>query len=353
MHKKLAMGHQMGRALTAQDPAYKRLLEKAVDEQIEQGASRLEQLSKLKSKDRNPDIMGEDPDEQQILGKNNAAPKPRKPVRSKSRPQREGQMWLESWNNGIETATERSKDPPAVGLFLETTEAILMKTEVECFDLIDRIGNEFDIDTSLFLMQATHWHERAEDNYGSTKEAVQRHAGEGGAVLEALFDETDCMYGNTDGQARVICHDHRELIKSKRLKSKKDIICAPKPIIKKKKLIPDKDTKGKMKFQRMRVRLTSPGHRMREYLHYDPNRTAAPVMHHFVPIYTCLALHAQLRDLGPRPEIQSRSGQVMGPVRFLCAPPPSLFSSDLFDLRSTSSNFTPHYRPTSDAKFPA
>jgi hypothetical protein len=40
---------------------------------------------------------------------------------------------------------------------LETIEAMLMNTEVECFDLIDRIGNEFDIDTSLFLMQATHW----------------------------------------------------------------------------------------------------------------------------------------------------------------------------------------------------
>jgi hypothetical protein len=82
-----------------------------------------------------------------------------------------------------------------------------MKTEVECFDLIDRIGNEFDIDTSLFLMQATHWHERAEDNYGSIKEAVQRHAGEGNAILEALLDETDFMYGKNDGQARVICHD--------------------------------------------------------------------------------------------------------------------------------------------------
>jgi hypothetical protein len=44
MHKKLAMEHQMVRALTASGPAYKRLLEKAVDEQIEQEAARLEQL---------------------------------------------------------------------------------------------------------------------------------------------------------------------------------------------------------------------------------------------------------------------------------------------------------------------
>ena len=51
-----------------------------------------------------------------------------------------------------------------------------MKTEVECFDLIDRIGKEFDIDASLFLMQATHWHERAEDNYGSTKEEASANA---------------------------------------------------------------------------------------------------------------------------------------------------------------------------------
>jgi hypothetical protein len=138
MHKELAMEHQMGRALTAKDPAYKRLLEKAVavDEQIEQEAARLEQLSTLKFKDRNPNISGGDPDEQQILGENDDAPKPRKPVRSKSRPQRDGQIWLESWNNGIETTTERSKDPPTVDLFLETTEAMLMKTEVECFDLI-------------------------------------------------------------------------------------------------------------------------------------------------------------------------------------------------------------------------
>jgi hypothetical protein len=52
--KKLAMEHQMGRALTASNPAYKRLLEKAVDEQIEQEAARLERLSTSKSKDRNP-----------------------------------------------------------------------------------------------------------------------------------------------------------------------------------------------------------------------------------------------------------------------------------------------------------
>jgi hypothetical protein len=39
------MEHQMGRALTAQGPAYKRPLEKAGDEQIEQEVARLEQLS--------------------------------------------------------------------------------------------------------------------------------------------------------------------------------------------------------------------------------------------------------------------------------------------------------------------
>ena len=74
------------------------------------------------------------------------------------------------------------------------------------------------------------------------------------------------------------------------MQKKKDIMRAPKPIIKKK-LIPDKDVKGKVKFQRMRVRLTSPGHRMREYLHYDPNKTAAPVMHQstfiLIDMYHC------------------------------------------------------------------
>jgi hypothetical protein len=93
---------------------------------------------------------------------------------------------LESWNNIIETDRVGSKDPPSVDLFLEAVEAMLMKTEVECFDLIDRIGKGFDIDASLFLIQAEHWHEpheRAEGNYGSIKEAVQRHAGEGDAIL--------------------------------------------------------------------------------------------------------------------------------------------------------------------------
>jgi hypothetical protein len=63
---------------------------------------------------------------------------------------------LESWNNGVEVDRNGSKDPPSVDLFLETIETMLMKTEVECFDLVDRIHNEFDIDTSLFLMQAEH-----------------------------------------------------------------------------------------------------------------------------------------------------------------------------------------------------
>jgi hypothetical protein len=53
-----------------------------------------------------------------------------------------------------------------------------METEIECFDLIDRIGNEFGIDTSLFvLQQAAHWHDRAEYNYSSIKEALKRNVG--------------------------------------------------------------------------------------------------------------------------------------------------------------------------------
>jgi hypothetical protein len=151
-----------------------------------------------------------------------------------------------------------------VDLFLEVIESMMMKTGIECFDLIDRIGNEFDIDTSLFILQAAHWHDRAEDNYSSIKEAVQCNAGEGDAIMGALFDEADFMYGKNDGQARVICHDYRDLIKSGRLKRVKDVMRAPKPIVKKK-LVPDKTRRGKMKFQRMRVRLTSPGHMMKAY----------------------------------------------------------------------------------------
>ena len=186
------------------------------------------------------------------------------------------------------------EEPPSVELFMEVVETLLLKTEVECFDLIDRIGSEFDIDMQLFILQAEHWHERANDDYGNIKEAVKRHAGEGEAILEALFDEVDFMYGKTDGKARVLCHDYRDLLKSGRLKDIKHVLRAPKPIIKKK-LIPDRLHKGKMKFQRMRVRLTSPGHLMIEYKHFDPNKTAAPVMHQSTFILICIL--AVLYDL--------------------------------------------------------
>jgi hypothetical protein len=120
----------------------------------------------------------------------------RQSSRATKKPEREGQIWLEAWNNGLESATEL-KEPPSVDLFLEIVETLMVKTEDECFDLIDRIGSNLDIDTSLFLLQAEHWHERAEDNYASIKEAVQRHAGEGEAVLEAYLDEVDFMYGKS------------------------------------------------------------------------------------------------------------------------------------------------------------
>jgi hypothetical protein len=48
MHKKLAMEQQIGRQLTAKDPTYQRILDKAVDEQIEQEAERLAQLAAAK-----------------------------------------------------------------------------------------------------------------------------------------------------------------------------------------------------------------------------------------------------------------------------------------------------------------
>ena len=51
-------------------------------------------------------------------------------------------------------------------------------------------------------------------------------------------------------------------------------------------------------------------------------------------IYSCTARHAQLRDLGLRLEIKSRSGQIMCPVRFLYAP--RLRLSDLFAIHDLS-----------------
>ena len=296
MHKKLAMEQQIGRQLTSKDASYQRLLDKAVDEQIEQEATRLEQLAaaeKSKNGKKADHLLGDgagNDGEDVEMGEQTQ----RRSSRATKKPERKGQIWLEAWNNGVESKEAWTKEPPSVDLFLEIVETLMVKTEVECFDLIDRIGSNLDIDTSLFLLQAEHWHERAEDNYASIKEAVQRHAGEGEAVLEAYFDEVDFMYGKTDGQARVICHDYRDLIKSGRLKRVKDVMRAPKPIIKKK-LVPDKARKGKMKFQRMRVRLTSPGHLMKAYLHYDPNKTAAPVMHQSTFVLICIL--AVLYDL--------------------------------------------------------
>jgi hypothetical protein len=109
MHKKLAMGHQMGRALTAQDPFFKRLLEKAVDEQIEQEVARLEQLSTLKSKDRNPGISGGDPDEQQILGeKMMPHQNPENPLGPKVGHSERGKF---GWNHGTMVLKPLLKDP--------------------------------------------------------------------------------------------------------------------------------------------------------------------------------------------------------------------------------------------------
>ena len=64
-----------------------------------------------------------------------------------------------------------------------------------------------------------------------------------------------------------------------------------------------------------------------------------PSIYSLRAIYSCTARHAQLRDLGLRLEIKSRSGQIMCPVRFLYAPHVS--DSATF-LRSTiSPTFTP------------
>jgi hypothetical protein len=283
MHKKLAMEQQIGHKLTSRDSGYQRLLDKAIDEQVEKEAKRLEQLA---ASEKPSDVLQGAADD----GDAGASVQPRTSNRVRKQTDRPGQIWLESWNNSVKTV----ESPPTADLFMEAVETMMLKTEEQCLDLIDRIGNEFDIEAQLFLMQAEHWHGRAKDDYTTVKEAASRHAGEGEAVIEAYFDEVDFMYGKVDGKARVICRDYRDLLKEGRLKRYEDIMRAPKPIIKKK-LIPDPERKGKKKFQRMRVRLTSPGHLMRAYLHYDPNKTAAPVMHQSTFVLICIL--AVLYDL--------------------------------------------------------
>jgi hypothetical protein len=59
MHKKLAMEQQIGRQLTASDPSYKHLLDKAVDEKIAQEQVRLEQLSTSAKKPASVPLLGD------------------------------------------------------------------------------------------------------------------------------------------------------------------------------------------------------------------------------------------------------------------------------------------------------
>jgi hypothetical protein len=182
-----ATDREAARRLTSKGASYQRLLDKAVDEKIEQEAARLEQLAaaeKSNSGKKADHLLGDsagDGGEDTAMGEQTR----RRSSRATKKPEREGQIWLGASNNGLESATE-PKEPPSVDLFLEIVETLVVKTEDECFDLIDRIGSNLDIDTPLFLLQAEHWHERAEDNYASIKEAMQRHAGEGEAVCWRL-----------------------------------------------------------------------------------------------------------------------------------------------------------------------
>jgi hypothetical protein len=54
-------------------------------------------------------------------------PKRRRTSREAKKPEREGQIWLEAWNNGLEPATE-PKEPPSADLFLEIVGALMVKT---------------------------------------------------------------------------------------------------------------------------------------------------------------------------------------------------------------------------------
>jgi hypothetical protein len=157
MHKKLTMEQQIGRQLTVKDPQYQRLLEKAVDEQIEQEAERLEQqAAAAASKGKGPALQGATDDDNEPDGEQE-----RRPTRNHKQPDRPGQIWLESWNSCVQPIDA----PPTPDLFLEAIETMMVKPEHQVYDLIDRIGENFGIDTRLFLLQAEHWHSRANDDY--------------------------------------------------------------------------------------------------------------------------------------------------------------------------------------------
>jgi hypothetical protein len=125
MHKKLAMEQQIGRQLTAKDPTYQRLLDKAADEQIEQEAARLAQLASAKKGKQKGVSLGDGAGEDGDDAATGEQPERRRSSRESKRPEREGQIWLEVWSSGVETE-KQPLQPPSADLFLEVIESVMI-----------------------------------------------------------------------------------------------------------------------------------------------------------------------------------------------------------------------------------
>jgi hypothetical protein len=260
---------------------YQRVMEKAIDQEIanqKEAMGREFQRKRTESK-QSAGSAAEVANEGVLEGE---APRRGSRERKQAHSDDPNRVWLQSWNKKVSTDSEgKVQEPlqpaPSTELFMEAMETMLMKTDADCEDLINRIGEEFNMDVALMKLQADHWHNRSDDNYTTLTEAVTRVQGEGDAALEAALEETDFMYGKLDGTVRVRVHSARKLLETKRLKRKQDILKAPKVVFKKK-YKPDPADPVKKLFDRLRVRLTAPGHLSRKFIHFDPNRTMAPVM---------------------------------------------------------------------------
>jgi hypothetical protein len=113
MHKKLAMEQQIGRQLTSKGASYQRLLDKAVDEQIEQEATRLEQLAAAEKSNNGKkaghllgDGAGNDGEDAETGEQTR-----RRSSRTTKKPEREGQIWLEAWNVRLEMGAPSRRCP--------------------------------------------------------------------------------------------------------------------------------------------------------------------------------------------------------------------------------------------------
>ena len=266
LSNKLMLDSQVEKGMVPSEGVYHRAMERAIDTGLE---AQMEHMKQQEKRKRTESAQGSATDD----SKQQQEPR-RRGHRERKQTHDPNRVWLESWNDKVKVDLPA---PPTNDLLMEAIETMLMKTDVECGDLLDRIGNEFDMDTKLMQLQAEHWHDRGEDDYGSLKEAVERHGGEGDAIMEALIDEVDFMYGKNDGKVRVKVHNVNDLLRDGKIKSRRDVLKKPRGIIKKK-MKPNPSDRAKQIFDRMRVRLTAPGHLSKAFVHFNPNMTRAPVM---------------------------------------------------------------------------